>query len=78
MIARRGGYTRGAFDNLDYILTGIEGESGRAHELRSDGSGEDADHTVRWVRKAESGLGMLVVMANPAGRFDPEVHDLVL
>ena len=69
----------GAFDYLNYVLTGIEGKRGLAHEVLGNSSpGEDAECTVRRIRKSEGRLGMLLVTTRPSLRLNPEVHNLVL
>ena len=68
----------GAFDYLNYVLTGIEGKRGLAHEVLGNSSGEDAECTVRRIRKSESRFGMLLVTTRPSLRLNPEVHNLVL
>jgi hypothetical protein len=68
-----------AFDYLDYVLTGIEGKRGLAHEVLGNSSpGEDAECTVRRIRKSEGRLGMLLVTTRPGLRLNPEMHNLVL
>jgi len=65
-------------DDLDHVLTRIEGEGRLADEARRVRTDEDSVPTLRRVRKSESGLGVFVVTTDPSFSFDPEVHHLVL